>query len=835
MVEMKSMFLRSVSVAVLAMLSGQAHSDDLTIGSAEGSVAMINSGVDGQIRITEGGELILSGNHEGSLYVDKYGKFDAAVSGVTVGGNVKVMKYGEVESLQGSYGGNFENRGTFNMVGDVDIAGSFVQYDDSGVVGVIKNGTMKVGGDFIIDGGAIVNIESDGIIDGDVKTLGVMDLYNNGIITGNFHTGIDSRYYHNGEILGSSIENWGTFYGDMTISKDQALINVGTVEDDLVVYGELFNETDINGVVTLKDGAIGVFTDGYPTSPWSTQGHYMSGLVTSGADFGTNEIFIYHGPRKENLDPHSAYAAAGERMIVNGDVVLDNSAKLNIYLDEEGNTDSIEANGTVQIGGLLNIQALGFSSGYVEPNYEYLLILNDGIDPITGDFGEVVTNWAFLEPELSKVGGDGNDLVLTLINNNYDDGTSDPDPTDPDNGGSGNGSGGSGGNTSGRYLDLKPYAEGTNAVNVAVHMDSYDYDSDDGTEIYDAFLPLSEDDVPGAIDMISGKSLAGLNALSDRSHRHFMKVMTDKSKDRAAFVQNDFDEDGDERDRRVWAEAYAGEDKINGSESVAGVSVDNWGLAGGLRFDGIGDGIGSGGVGFGYSRSDFDMGGRGEAISDNFHIGFYSAFGAADQFSAGLGSRFAGGYTYNMFDTKRKIVIGTLDRTADGDFDGYSVGVDGEFRYGLETVDGDGALKSLVIAPLVGFQTSRSSIGAYDESGAGSLNILAENNIADSFRSRIGFELGGLFSDDFSIVRPSGSFNWIHEFGDVKNSTTYRLAGATDSYVIETPKADRDSLEMQAGLDVQVMEGLSVYAGGLANWGADDHVYRGNVRATYQF
>jgi hypothetical protein len=70
--------------------------------------------------------------------------------------------------------------------------------------------------------------------------------------------------------------------------------------------------------------------------------------------------------------------------------------------------------GTINLtGAALSVLA---ANGHYQPITNYLIIDNDGSDAVIGTFAAVTSSLAFLAPSVVYDGGDGNDVVLTLIN-----------------------------------------------------------------------------------------------------------------------------------------------------------------------------------------------------------------------------------------------------------------------------------------------------------------------------------------------------------------------------------------------------------------------------------
>lgn len=80
-----------------------------------------------------------------------------------------------------------------------------------------------------------------------------------------------------------------------------------------------------------------------------------------------------------------------------------------------GENDLVIVRGAVNLtGSALRVLA---ENGNYKPLTDYLIIDNDGIDTVKGEFDKVTSNLAFLTPFVVYGGSDGNDVVLRLIRN----------------------------------------------------------------------------------------------------------------------------------------------------------------------------------------------------------------------------------------------------------------------------------------------------------------------------------------------------------------------------------------------------------------------------------
>jgi subtilase-type serine protease len=84
----------------------------------------------------------------------------------------------------------------------------------------------------------------------------------------------------------------------------------------------------------------------------------------------------------------------------------------------------------------------------------------------------------------------------------------------------------------------------------------------------------------------------------------------------------------------------------------------------------------------------------------------------------------------------------------------------------------------------------------------------------DNFTSTFGVRLAHLSQlDNGMSVTPRGSLGWRHAYGDVDNSTRQAFISGGSGFSVEGSALDRDSLMVEAGLDLGVSARQSVGIG----------------------
>jgi subtilase-type serine protease len=150
----------------------------------------------------------------------------------------------------------------------------------------------------------------------------------------------------------------------------------------------------------------------------------------------------------------------------------------------------------------------------------------------------------------------------------------------------------------------------------------------------------------------------------------------------------------------------------------------------------------------------------------------------------------------------------TLARTADSEFDGIDLGGHAEAALNLFEVRG------VVIQPLASLSYAHLQQDAFDESGAGSLDLSAEEEEIDSLVSGVGARLHTLVElGDGFWLRPELRGRWLHEFGDRERKLEARIGGVPGaSYSVRGAELPRDTGSVGLGWTVSTQGRLHVFA-----------------------
>ena len=162
-------------------------------------------------------------------------------------------------------------------------------------------------------------------------------------------------------------------------------------------------------------------------------------------------------------------------------------------------------------------------------------------------------------------------------------------------------------------------------------------------------------------------------------------------------------------------------------------------------------------------------------------------------------------YGYNSYTENRNIIFPGVNRTAAGTPQGnqYSSDLDGgyEFHFGAWT-----------IGPSAGLNYVHLDINSFSEAGAGAAGLNVQEQMADSLRSRLGFDTRWNTKYMTTDLTYHLSAHWQHEY--MANSTgitsSLEIPGTTP-FTVQGAGPDRDSVLLDAGVDAQVLNNLDLF------------------------
>ena len=495
---------------------------------------------------------------------------------------------------------------------------------------------------------------------------------------------------------------------------------------------------------------------------------------------------------------------------VNGAYVLNAGSILEIEVDSAGNSDKVIVTGTVDItGSTLRVKGVSGNNFSGQTTYNYVIIENDGVDAITGDFATIDNQLAFYDAARSTVGGTGNDVSLTLTRN-------------------ANG-----------FTDIA-----TTPNQKAVAGQVGNLSGTDGTTISNAILGLTDAGAQHAYQQLSGDIFAAGPTMNDRitnqATGQIGARLADLNRSRgvtgtisgsllAASTLSPAELTGFARSGPMASdsEIYASDANMLslGAENAPQVTSAIWlqaiGATGRIDGDGNADttdyqwtGMVGGfdtqlsdttilGVYFGYADARNRQAGRDATLdSRNFMAGLYGTRDLGDDL------RLSGqaGWTRTANDSRRNLVFGGIDRTATADY------TDNALNANLELARGFDVAHNWRVVPYGALGVLWNNHDAFTETGAGSANLSRASDSTLTGTASLGLRMAGMFeTGNGKTLIPQFRLGWDHHLGPTANSTTLAFTG-TSSFTVAGSETDRDTLVGNLGMTLADDDGWSFYA-----------------------
>jgi outer membrane autotransporter protein len=197
------------------------------------------------------------------------------------------------------------------------------------------------------------------------------------------------------------------------------------------------------------------------------------------------------------------------------------------------------------------------------------------------------------------------------------------------------------------------------------------------------------------------------------------------------------------------------------------------------------------------------------ATVDSYSPGVYASY--AD---AGWYANFIGRYSYNSYTQSREISF--LNQAASSGTNGQegSVDLDGgyDFHCGPWTY-----------GPVAGLQYTHLTVNSYSESNSDA-DLAVKEDQSDSLRSRLGGSVRFDGHWDGMTFTPHLTATWQHEFLDQSRGITSQFTQFNGgSFTVRTDSASQDSALVDAGLDAQIDQAITVFADYLVQAGQSDY------------
>lgn len=744
--------------------------------------------------------------------VTNYGVISGGRHGITTDLGATLVNYGQITGRNGS---GFGSDGDGTVINHGTITGAYsglqANGDGDGVdidkIAHIENyGTIQGVGAGGVDKGGFAN-GSEGIALGGGHILNA----NGALISGaNSAILVDDGSGGSG-LAATTLENYGTIQGldgfGVTFVGEFAdtVINGGTISGSNGLALDLGGGNDS---LTLRNGSrfVGVVDGGsgydrvvmddvaggsfgasrdfewleVRQGAWTLTGN---GDFSDGGAVRNGATLINQGGIAGNLtvDAGGVYAGGGSvgSLNVNGTLRTDTSlGRASIVHDLNMGSGStlaygVNADGSsapVQVGGIafLNGATLAVNPGSgTYPWQSHYTVLQAA--SVNGTFGKVTSDYAFLTPTLAYT---PTQVDLTYTRNDV------------------------------AFSQFAATGNGGNAASSLASMGN-------NNALYNALLNTTQSTAGAAIEQLAGASNANLTSAtlgaSSQVGNSMLAAMQQMGGSPGLMVGLDQRETpvlaangvptearnlNDPNARgRLWLQAIGGYGKLDGEHGNSGLEQRtkgsvlgaDWALNPQWRLGVLG----------GYSKTDLDATGV-DGNVESWHAGVY-ALRQSGPFSLRLGAAYSG----HQGESKRTVAFNGFSDRPKGDYDADSQQAFAELGYAM----GSGRLSAEPFASL-GYQ--RYHRDRYQEKG-GAAALDVDSQTQDNFSSTLGLRLAHLSSlDNGMSLTPRLAAGWKHTYGDVSSSTRQAFVVGGTAFNVDGSALDRDSLVLEAGLDVGI-------------------------------
>lgn len=532
--------------------------------------------------------------------------------------------------------------------------------------------------------------------------------------------------------------------GTLTTTGDNGFTGTMTVED-----GTLINDGTLQATVAVEDGAL---FGGSGTSGGLTV--YSGGTVAPGNSIGT--------------------------LTIDGDVSFAAGSVFEVEVDEDGNSDLIDATGTATLGG-----GTVEVSGTAADGTTYTILTADG--GVTGEFDELtgVSSTLFIEYALSY--DDWNVYLSSTVHGDS-------------------------------FCD---FASTANQQAVACDgLDSLDTDDD----LVQAVLALSTtEEAQEAYDALSGEIHASLKgalmdngwkqaaAVKARMHGRFGATDTAASTatfglSRLADGQNGF-----------WITGYGSWSDTDATGNTAQMDNDLGGVVFGIDRE-AGDHWRFGVLG-GYGRSDVAQDSRSSSASiDSWSLGLYGGARAGQALFS-----FGGIFNWHDVETGRTASFSGFSDSLTADYNARGWQLFAEAGYRME-------MHKATFEPFAGVTHIGLDTDGFSENGGLAALTASSDTQQTTFTTlglRSSIEVG-------ERIRTRGMAGWRHAFGDTDPTATFTLSGSSAFTVTGAPIA-QDAFVTELGLDIDISARaiLGVSYNGQYGDGATAHGFNAALRGRF--
>jgi len=773
-----------------------------------GNAVFVTHGVDGNVNVTTGTGLLNASLNDG-IFVQKTGGSgditiitgtgdilgaDEAISftnagtgSTTINANATTMNGASGDAIFGFQTGDGDVEvitavGT-TLTGSRD--GINIQADGDGVVRITANGDVVANN----RDGIYVDRLSDVLIEitvGETSTVTTNSGTDHAVRTALGRTHLTVAGTLNGGGTGRAVQF------DQALDRDDRLeLQTTGVINGLVLAGFGSDTLAFGGT---GDGAfdLGAIDTGLNTQQyrsfetfvvesaiWTLDGVTSADFIVNGGTVKGNGTFgsltVNNGG---TLSPGNSFGT----VTVNGTFSLNPGAVYEVEVNAAGERDLVVVNGNVNLtGATLRILA---APGDYEFETDYVIIDNDGVDPVNGTFDTVTSTLAFLIPAVAYDGGTGNDVVLRLTRN-------DVDPCD--------------------VAETPNQSETCDAI-------------EEDKSLYDDIIRQTVYGALQAFDTLSGEihaTIAGVLADDNRYVREAIltRLIQASHSDGAlsaggplvaspqlasldgqamalGFDGKSLTDAPMRQPLTFWTGAYGAWGTYDGDGNAATARRDLGGFMSGMDAD-IG-GSWRAGVATGASFSNVDVDARlSSADVESYYLGAYTG-GMVGRFVL----RGGGTWAWSDIETSRAAVFPGFFERQKASYDADTGQIFGEIAYPTQ-------MGRIALEPFGGIALVSVDTDSFRERGGPEAALRGVDTDQDVGYTTLGLRAATIMQWGAMQVVPNISARWLHAFDDVTPSAALAFATTGAGFTVHGVPLAQDSALLDAGLDFALSDSIA--------------------------
>lgn len=252
----------------------------------------------------------------------------------------------------------------------------------------------------------------------------------------------------------------------------------------------------------------------------------------------------------------------------------------------------------------------------------------------------------------------------------------------------------------------------------------------------------------------------------------------------------------------MWLRGFGSHTDQQKRQGVDGYRANTWGIATGADKQFFGDRL-IVGLAYSYAGSDINSTGDrdGSGTDVKSHQGtLYGSYDSDLWYVEGMANG-----AFNQYDSARAVSVGTINRTATGDYDGWQAGLKVAGGYKVST-------GNILFTPILSLQYSHLALDGYTETGANSLNLTVDDQNFDLLRSGLGAKVAYSIRTGVGTVIPELRAAWLYDIVTDNQEVTSTYSGGGGSFTTDGADPARHGASIGASISLQSSSNITLSA-----------------------